>query len=67
MLSKETDGTAFRLLGIGLSEFAPQEDCDPIDLADPDSQRRKKAEGALDDLRARFGSDVIGKGRRLET
>lgn len=67
MLSKETDGTAFRLLGIRLSEFAPQEDCDPIDLADPDSQRRKKAEGALDDLRARFGSDVIGKGRRLET
>jgi DNA polymerase-4 len=66
MLSKETDGTAFRLLGIGLSEFAPQEDCDPIDLADPDSQRRKKAEGAVDDLRARFGSNVIGKGRRLE-
>ena len=67
MLSKETDGTAFRLLGIGLSEFAPQEDCDPIDLADPDSQRRKKAEGAVDDLRARFGSNVIGKGRRLES
>ena len=67
MLAKEADGTVFRLLGIGLSEFAPREDCDPIDLADPDSQRRKKAEGAVDDLRARFGTDVIGKGRRLET
>ena len=67
MLMKEADGTAFRLLGVGLSDFAPREDCDPIDLADPDSQRRKKAEGAVDDLRARFGSDVIGKGRRLGT
>ncbi|MFT5487676.1 MAG: DNA polymerase-4 [Paracoccaceae bacterium] len=67
LLEKEADGTAFRLLGIGLSEFAPQEDCDPIDLADPDLQRRKKVEGAVDDLRARFGTDAIGKGRMLET
>lgn len=67
LLLKEADGTAFRLLGVGLSEFAPQEDCDPIDLADPDSQRRKKVEGAVDDLRARFGRDAIGKGRMLES
>lgn len=67
LLQKEADGTAFRLLGIGLSEFAPKEDCDPIDLADPDLQRRKKVEGAVDDLRTRFGSDAIGKGRMLES
>lgn len=67
LLAKEADGTAFRLLGIGLSEFAPHEDCDPIDLADPDLQRRKKVEGAVDDLRARFGSDAIGKGRMMES
>lgn len=65
LLLKEADGTAFRLLGIGLSEFGPAEDCDPIDLADPDLQRRKKVEGAVDDLRARFGRDAIGKGRML--
>jgi DNA polymerase IV len=65
LLKKETDGTPFRLLGIGLSEFAPAEDCDPIDLADPDSQRRKKVEGTVDDLRAKFGRDAIGKGRML--
>lgn len=65
LLRKEADGTAYRLLGIGLSEFAPAEYCDPIDLADPDLQRRKKVEGAVDDLRARFGRDAIGKGRML--
>lgn len=67
LLLKEADGTAFRLLGVGLADFAPQEDCDPIDLADPDSQRRKKVEGTVDDLRARFGRDAIGKGRMLES
>lgn len=66
LLAKEADGTAFRLLGVGLADFAPQEDCDPIDLADPDLQRRKKVEGTVDDLRARFGRDAIGKGRMLE-
>ena len=65
LLAKEADGTPFRLLGVGLSDFAPQADCDPIDLADPDSQRRKKVESAVDDLRARFGRDAIGKGRML--
>lgn len=65
LLEKEADGTAFRLLGVGLSDFAPAEECDPIDLADPDLQRRKKVEGAVDDLRARFGRDAIGKGRML--
>jgi len=66
LLEKEADGTAFRLLGIGLSEFAPAEDCDPLDLADPDLQRRKTVENAVDDLRARFGRGAIGKGRMLE-
>lgn len=67
LLLKEADGTAFRLLGVGLADFAPREDCDPIDLGDPDLQRRKKVEGTVDDLRARFGSDAIGKGRMLES
>ena len=66
LLEKEADGTAYRLLGIGLSEFAPADYCDPIDLADPDSQRRKQVESAVDDLRARFGRDAIGKGRMLD-
>ena len=66
LLEKEADGTAYRLLGVGLSEFAPAAHCDPIDLADPESQRRKQVETAVDDLRARFGRDAIGKGRMLD-
>lgn len=66
LIDREADGIAFRLLGIGLSDFAPADHCDPIDLADPDSQRRKQVETTLDGLRARFGSDAIGKGRRLD-
>jgi len=66
LLEKEANGTAFRLLGVGLSEFVPAEDCDPFDLADPDLQRRKTVESAVDDLRARFGRGAIGKGRMLE-
>ena len=66
LLEREADGTAYRLLGVGLSEFEPATHCDPIDLADPDSQRRKLVETAVDDLRARFGRDAIGKGRMLD-
>jgi len=66
LLEKEADGTPYRLLGVGLSEFEPADRCDPIDLADPDSQRRKQVETAVDDLRARFGTDAIGKGRMLD-
>ena len=47
LIDREADGTAFRLLGIGLSEFAPADQCDPFDLADPDSQRRKRVETAV--------------------
>tara|TARA_Y100001934_G_scaffold277724_1_gene377228 strand:- start:2402 stop:3658 length:1257 start_codon:yes stop_codon:yes gene_type:complete len=66
LLEKEADGTAYRLLGVGLSVLEPADHCDPIDLADPDAQRRKQVETAVDDLRARFGRGAIGKGRILK-
>ncbi len=66
LLEREADGRAFRLLGVGLSELASADACDPFDLADPDGPRRKRIENAIDDLRRRFGHGVIGKGRALE-
>ena len=66
LLEKEADGTPYRLLGVGLSEFELADHCDPIDLADPDAERRKQVETTVDDLRARFGRGAIGKGRMLE-
>ena len=66
LLEKETNGTEYRLLGVGLSDFLPADHCDPIDLADPDAKKRKQLESVVDALREKFGTDAIGKGRRLE-
>ena len=65
-MEPEADGRRrFRLLGVGASDLVPAEDCDPLDLGDPDGPRRKKAEAAVDALRRRYGDRVIGKGRAL--
>ena len=65
LLAREAVGPAFRLIGVGLSGFAPAAEADPIDLADPDAARRGRLEDAVDGLRERFGVKVIGKGRGL--
>ncbi|MBT4487288.1 MAG: DNA polymerase IV [Rhodospirillaceae bacterium] len=65
LLAKEINGTAYRLLGVGLSGLVDAADADPLSLADPGGGRRADAERALDHVRERFGVDVIGKGRGL--
>mgnify|MGYP003669279544 CR=1 FL=1 len=70
LLAKEApgdgvDNTAFRLIGIGLSDFVDAASADPLDLADPDAGRVKAVERTVDDLRARFGSAAISKGRKF--
>ncbi|MBW4021651.1 MAG: DNA polymerase IV [Proteobacteria bacterium] len=66
MLARETDGTAFRLLGLGAQPLRPAADADPIDLADPDAARRVARQKAVDKLRDRFGATIIGRGRGLK-
>ena len=63
---KEADGTAFRLLGIGISHLSEAEFADPPDMLDPEATRRANAERAMDRVRARFGTDAIIKGRGLK-
>ena len=65
LLAKEINGTAYRLLGVGLSGLVDATVADPLSLADPDAGRRADAERALDHVRERFGTDAIGKGRGL--
>jgi DNA polymerase-4 len=65
LLEEEADGTAFRLLGIGVSGIGTGANADPPDLADPDAQVRARAERAVDRLRGKFGRKTIGKGRGL--
>lgn len=65
MLAREADGTAFRLLGIGLTQLADGDLADPPDMLDPKATRRADAERAMDRVRARFGADAIIKGRGI--
>ena len=65
LLARETDGTAFRLIGVGVSNFAPIAEADPLDLGDPDAQRRARVEDAIEAVRDKFGAKIIGKGRGL--
>jgi DNA polymerase-4 len=58
-------GTAFRLIGVGLSNFADPAEADPPDLADPNAAHRKQVEIVIDRVRDKLGRDAIGKGRAL--
>jgi DNA polymerase IV len=62
-LRKEAGGTAFRLLGVGISHLAPASDCDPADLVDDGAGKRAAAERAMDKVREKFGGDAVKKGR----
>jgi len=62
---KDKPGTSCRLIGVGVANLVTAEGADPLDLADPDQQKRKAAEQAMDKLRYKFGDDTIKKGRGL--
>jgi DNA polymerase IV len=56
----------FRLIGVGISDLAPEDQADlSQDLLDPHATKRAAAERATDAIRAKFGSEAIIKGRAL--
>jgi DNA polymerase-4 len=56
----------FRLIGVGISDLAAEDQADRSgDLLDPGAARRAAAERAADAIRARFGKEAIIKGRAL--
>ncbi|MFM7333914.1 MAG: DNA polymerase IV [Tabrizicola sp.] len=56
----------FRLIGVGISDLAPEDQADLSgDLLDPQATRRAAAERATDAIRAKFGAEAIIKGRAL--
>jgi DNA polymerase-4 len=63
LLARETDGTMFRLIGIGLSALC---DADEADFADLIDRRSAEAEQAIDRLRERFGDEAVIKGLALD-
>jgi DNA polymerase-4 len=63
LLARETNGTKFRLLGIGVSSLC---DAGEADLADLLDYRTAEAEHAIDRLRARFGEEAVFRGLSLD-
>jgi DNA polymerase-4 len=65
LLARETDGRAFRLIGIGMAELIEGE-AGGSDLFAGEEAKALKTETAMDALRARFGKDAIVTGRGLK-
>jgi DNA polymerase IV len=67
MLAREAIGMRYRLLGVGISELLDAK-ADALDLADPKSLKRAKAERASDKAREKFGDDAVmtGRGVRIQ-
>ncbi len=62
LLLKELDGSKFRLLGIGVSDLGPAGEADPVDLIDPQGEKRAAAERAMDKVRGKFGDKSMSLG-----
>lgn len=65
LLKPECNGLEYRLIGIGVSNFANEEFSDLPDLLDPAKENKIKTERAIDKIRQRFGNDIINKGRKF--
>ncbi|WP_445344463.1 DNA polymerase IV [Aliirhizobium terrae] len=62
LMERETDGTKFRLLGIGVTDLCDPTLADPPDLVDQQAGRRAAAEAAMDKLRDKFGTAAVETG-----
>nr|WP_245958438.1 DNA polymerase IV [Pelagibacterium sediminicola] len=63
LLAREVDGTAFRLLGIGVSGLEVADGTDPVDLIEPLIARKAAAERAMDKVRDKFGREALVRGK----
>src|SRR4051812_39158250 len=59
LLAREIDGTAFRLMGTGVSALRAGSEADDSDMLD---RRSAHAERAIDDLRKKFGNAAVIRG-----
>jgi len=63
MVRAAGDGTAYRLIGIGASDFTDGSLADPPTLLEPERARTARVEAAIDQVRAKLGANAIAKGR----
>lgn len=62
LLAREATGTAFRLIGVGISglvEARPEQETETLDTT---TAARAKAELAVDKIRGKFGAASVGRG-----
>ncbi|HEX2216127.1 MAG TPA: DNA polymerase IV [Xanthobacteraceae bacterium] len=62
LLARETDGTRFRLIGIGVSNLAEGHAVAESDLLAPRAERISAREAAIDRLRQKFGRAAVVRG-----
>ncbi len=67
LLEPLTDGTPYRLIGIGMSQFRPLHEADQPDLLEPKRAKKANAERAMDALKCKFGKTAISKGRNFKS
>jgi len=67
LLKPETQGTSYRLIGIGVANLITATGGLQVgDMLDPDANRRAAAERAVDKVREKFGKQMIDKGRGIK-
>ncbi len=62
LLKREATGTAFRLLGVGISHLRESDPTDAEPTLDERAATRAKAEQAVDRLREKFGKSAVERG-----
>ena len=65
LLDREDDKIKYRLIGVGISNLKESELCDLYDLINISKTKNAKIEYAIDDIRNKFGKDLIKKGRSI--
>lgn len=67
LMAGDADGRAkFRLIGIGLSDFADPASADKGDMLDVETPKRAAAEAAMAKARGRYGKGAVVTGRALK-
>lgn len=62
LLQREATGTAFRLVGVGISGLSPARPEQETETLDASTAARAKAELAVDRIRDKFGRKAVGRG-----
>ncbi len=66
MLAASAGGDAFRLIGVGFSDLAPEDGAPQTVLFETQEDTFAQQEKAIDAIRAKFGDEAIAAGRTLK-